>query len=166
MAEPHVGAPEAGLRTLSLLLGMFILFMGISKIGWLTDSSVLASRFQEWHDAGPPATRWYIETIAMPGMPIFARLVPLAELAAGTAMIIGFWTRLAALLAMFMILNFHFASDLLFHYEYLTNAYGLPVLSGLLALVIGGKNLPLVVANGVGKKGSRLSTPGSRKTSD
>jgi hypothetical protein len=31
----------------------------------------------------------------------------------------------------------------LFHYRYLTNGYGLPVLGGLLALALGGSRLPL-----------------------
>jgi uncharacterized membrane protein YphA (DoxX/SURF4 family) len=141
MAERGLG-PATGLRALSILLGIFMLFMGINKVGWLTDTSVLESRFTEWRDAGPPAARWYLETFAIPGTPIFARVVPLAEIAAGLAMIAGFWTRLAAALALFMVLNFHFASDVLLHYAYLTNGYGLPVLSGLLALTIGGKNLP------------------------
>jgi len=42
-----------------------------------------------------------------------------------------------------MVLNFHFASDVLFHYSYLTNGFGLPVLGGLLALAIGGTGMPL-----------------------
>ena len=154
MAERRVGAPEAGLRVLAVLLGTFILFMGITKVGWLTDTSVLESRFQEWYDAGPPVVRWYLETIAVPGMPIFARLIPVAEITAGLAMICGVWIRLAAALTFLMVVNFHFASDVLLHFEYLTNAYGLPVLSGLVALAIGGKDLPLTVPLGrVNKKG-------------
>lgn len=141
MAERGLG-PATGLRALALLLGVFMLFMGISKFSWLTDTTVIASRFTEWRDAGPPAARWYLETLAIPGLPLFARVVPLAELATGLALILGFWTRLAAGLALFMILNFHFASDVLFHYAYLTNGFGLPVVSGLLALAIGAKKLP------------------------
>lgn len=141
MAERGLG-PATGLRALALLLGVFMLFMGLSKFSWLTDTTVIASRFTEWRDAGPPAARWYLETLAIPGLPLFARVVPLAELATGLALILGFWTRLAAGLALFMILNFHFASDVLFHYAYLTNGFGLPVVSGLLALAIGAKKLP------------------------
>jgi uncharacterized membrane protein YphA (DoxX/SURF4 family) len=141
MAERGLG-PATGLRVLAVLLGVFMLFMGIGKFSWLTDTSVLASRFTEWRDAGPPAARWYLETLAIPGMPLFARVVPLAEMATGIALILGFWTRLAAGLALFMVLNFHFASDVLMHYAYLTNGFGLPVLSGLIALTIGGKKLP------------------------
>jgi len=154
MAERRLG-PVAGLRALSVLLGVFILFMGISKIEWLTDASILASRLTDWRDAGPPAARWYLETFAIPGAPLFARIVPLAELAAGSALIAGFWMPLAAGLMLFMVLNFHFASDVLPHYAYLTNAYGLPVLSGLVALMIGGQDLPLTVSNGSKPSGAK-----------
>jgi uncharacterized membrane protein YphA (DoxX/SURF4 family) len=142
MADRGLGSPAAGLRVLSVMLGVFMLFMGIGKVSWFMDTSVLASRVTEWRDAGPAAARWYLETFAIPGMPLFARVVPLAELASGIALILGFWTRLAAGLALFMVLNFHFASDVLLHYAYLTNGFGLPVLSALAALMIGGRNLP------------------------
>jgi uncharacterized membrane protein YphA (DoxX/SURF4 family) len=131
-----------GLRTLSILMGVFLLFMGVTKAGWLMDSEPLASRLREWLETAPPASRWYLETIALPGAPVFARLVLVGELAAGAALVAGFQVRLAAALALLMVLNFHFAADVLFHYSYLTNPYGLPVLGGLLALVIGGARLP------------------------
>jgi hypothetical protein len=47
------------------------------------------------------------------------------------------------MLTLLMVLNFHIASDVIFQYSYLTNAYGLPVLGGLLALALGGTRLPL-----------------------
>jgi uncharacterized membrane protein YphA (DoxX/SURF4 family) len=95
----------------------------------------------------PSTTRWYLDYIAIPGAPIFARVVPLAELSAGLALILGIWVRAAALAAFFMVLNFHFAADLVLHVEYLINAYGLPILGGLLALAIGGGRMPLTLRN-------------------
>lgn len=133
----------ASLRALSVVMGVFLIFMGIDKISWLTDDSVLAGRFREWLETAPAASRWYLEKLAIPGTPVFSRLVPLAEMAAGTALVCGFRVRLVAALALFMVLNFHFASDVLFHYSYLTNGFGLPVLGGLLALAIGGTGMPL-----------------------
>jgi hypothetical protein len=41
-----------------------------------------------------------------------------------------------------MVLNFHVAMGVLLQYSYLWNAYGPPVLGGLLALFIGGSSLP------------------------
>jgi uncharacterized membrane protein YphA (DoxX/SURF4 family) len=135
-----------GLRVLSVVLGTFLIFMGIDKISWLTDDSVLAGRFREWLETAPAPSRWYLENVAIPGTPVFARLVPLAEMTAGAALVCGVKVRLAAALALLMVANFHFASDLLFHYSYLTNPYGLPVMGGLLALAIGGTGLPLTLS--------------------
>ena len=128
---------------LSLCIGVFLLFMGLDKIAWFTDSGPLLSQLQEWRSTAPGASRWYLDTVALPGAPVFARLVVLGELATGVAIIAGFRIRLAAAMALLMILNFHFASDVMFRYAYLTNAYGLPVIGCLLALVLGGVRLPL-----------------------
>jgi uncharacterized membrane protein YphA (DoxX/SURF4 family) len=131
-----------GLRMLALFLGVFLIFEGIGKLAWLGDSGALSQQLQGWLKGAPPGSRWYLETFAIPGVPMFARLVVVGELLAGTALVVGFWTRLAATLAFLMVLNFHFASGRLFQYAFLTNGYGLPVLGGLLALAIGGAQLP------------------------
>ena len=137
-AGSHAGA----LRVLSIVMGVFLIFMGLDKIGWLTDASILTRLLQEWRGMVRPLARWYLETIAIPGAPVFARVVLLAELAAGTALILGFKVRVAAILALLMVINFHVASDVMFKYSYLTNGYGPPVLGGLLALAMGGVRLP------------------------
>lgn len=131
------------LRVLSIALGTFLLFMGLDKIDWFIDEGFLARRLQEWRGIARPAARWYLDNIAIPGAPVFARLVPVAELAAASALILGFWVRWAAALAMLMILNIHFAADIIFRYDYLINPYGLPIFGGLLALALGGNKLPL-----------------------
>jgi uncharacterized membrane protein YphA (DoxX/SURF4 family) len=143
----RIGSPAGALRILSLALGVFLIFMALDKIGWLTDGTILVSRLQEWRGMARPPARWYIDTIALPGAPVFARVVVLAELAAGTALLLGTKVRLAAALAFLMVFNFHFAADLIFRYSYLTNAYGLPILGGLLALAVGGgTRLPFSVS--------------------
>ena len=143
------GAARAllGLRILALMLGVFFLVTGAAKFAWFTDSGILEERLNRWSNGAPASVRWYIETVATPGIPVFARLVPLAELATGAALLAGFWTRLAAALALFMVLNCHFASGL-FHrgWEFLLDAAALPILGGLLALAIGGARLPFSVS--------------------
>jgi uncharacterized membrane protein YphA (DoxX/SURF4 family) len=131
------------LRVLSIALGLFLLFMSLDKIDWFLDGGFLARRLQEWRGTARPLARWYLDTVAIPGAPIFARAVPLAELAAATALILGVRVRWAAALVMLMVINFHFAADIIFRYDYLINAYGLPILGGFAALALGGKNLPL-----------------------
>ena len=70
----------------------------------------------------------------------------LGELAAGTALIAGFRVGLAGTVALAMVLNFQFASGIMFTSGYLTNGYGPPVIGGLAALAIGGgRRLPYSV---------------------
>ena len=118
--------------------------MGSDKLAWLSDSGILAERLQGWlRERSHRACAGISRPLATPGVPLFARLVPLAELSTGVALIVGFWTRLAAALAFVMVLNFHFATGEMFHSgEFLTDGAGSPVLGGLLALAIGGTQLP------------------------
>ena len=133
-----------GLAILRICLGVFFLFEGIGKIGWLGNTSMLAGQFATWASGLPDGSlsAWYLHRIAVPYTSIFARLVPLGELTCGLMLISGFWTPIAAFIAFFMAFNFQFASGALFRYSFLTSGYGLPILGGTLALVLGGARLP------------------------
>ena len=133
------------LRILSLAMGVFLLFMGLDKLDWFLDGGLLTQQLQEWRGNARPLARWYLEAIALPAAPVFARVVPAAELAAGAALILGVGVRPAAALALLMVINFHIAADVMFRYEYLWNAYGPPVLGALAALAVGGRDLPFSV---------------------
>ena len=148
MSNPH----GVALRVLSLAMGLFLLFMGLDKIDWFLDGSILTQQLQQWRGMARPFARWYLDTICLPGAPAFARVVPTAELAAGLALILGVRVRLAAALAALMVINVHVAADVIFRYEYLWNAYGPPVLGGLLALAIGGTRLPFSLARLTGRR--------------
>jgi len=134
-----------GLRVLSVFIGVFLMLMGVSKTTWLTDGEILRSQLVGWRDLAPAVSLWYLDTIAIPGSSVFSRLVFLGELATGAALVLGYRQRLAATVALLMIVNFHFASGVIFTYGYLTNGYGLPVIGGLLALALGGSRLPYCV---------------------
>jgi uncharacterized membrane protein YphA (DoxX/SURF4 family) len=129
-----------GVAILRICIGVFFIFEGLGKIRWFTDPSVLASQFAAWSQSAPSGTiaHWYLQRVAIPGVTIFARLVPLGEMVSGLAMVLGFWTPLFAFVAFFMALNFQIASGALFKYSFLTSGYGLPVLGSTLALVFAG----------------------------
>ncbi len=133
-----------GLTTTRILIGLFFLFMGLGKTKWFLDTSILSGQLSDWLQtaARGSMSRVYLERIAIPGIPIFARLVPLGEICSGLALILGVWTPVFAFIAFFMALNFHLASGLIFQYSFLTNGYGLPVLGSTLGLAIGGVRLP------------------------
>jgi uncharacterized membrane protein YphA (DoxX/SURF4 family) len=123
-----------------IFLGVFLLFEGMGKIAWLRDSEPLSQTLAEWREEAPPASRFYLDAVAIPGATVFSRLVPLGEMGSGLALLLGAFTRLAALAAVLMVLNFHVASGALFAQDFLTNGYGLPVLGPLLALALGGSS--------------------------
>ncbi len=140
------GNPQArGLAVLRILLGVFFLFEASGKTTWLLDTAPLSGTLNTWLQGANPTSRWYLETVCLPGVAAFARLVPLGEAAAGLALVAGAYTRLAAFMALLMVLNFHVASGAIFTYGFFTNAFGLPVMGGLLALAAGGVGLPLSV---------------------
>ncbi len=138
-----VNPSARGLTALRLFLGVFFLFEGIGKIGWLMDPSPLTTQLTGYLQGANPWNRAYLEAVCLPGAAVFARLVLFGELATGVSLLLGAYTRYAAIAAFLMVLNIHFASGALFQYRFLTNGYGLPVLGGLLALALGGAALPL-----------------------
>lgn len=131
-----------GLAIVRIFIGVFFLFQGLGKLAWFTDSGILLKQLNEWVASATPAARWYLQTVSIPGAAVFARLVPLGELAAGVALVLGVWTRPAAALAFLMALSFHVASSRIFELGFVTFGYGLPVLGPLLGLAIGGARLP------------------------
>ena len=138
-----VNPSARGLTALRLFLGVFFLFEGIGKIGWLMDPSPLTTQLTGYLQGANPWNRAYLEAVCLPGAAVFARLVLFGELATGVSLLLGPYTRYAAIAAFLMVLNIHFASGALFQYRFLTNGFGLPVLGGLLALAFGGGALPL-----------------------
>lgn len=153
-----------------MFIGIFLVRMGMQKFGWFFDGAELTSQLEEWrrildgvlqeNDGGGGYLAWlarlgdrwrgltmgsslrYLDAVAIPYAAFFARIVPAAEFAAGAALVAGFNVRLTAGLALLMILNFHFASGLLFTWGYLANGFGPPVVGSLLALTLGGRALP------------------------
>jgi uncharacterized membrane protein YphA (DoxX/SURF4 family) len=126
-----------------IALGIFFIFEGWDKLPWMTNPGLLANALHKWADAGVPISRWYIETLLLPGVQVFARLVFVGEVAAGLALFFGVWVRPAAILTFLMVLNIHFAHSSIFQYGFLSKGDGLPILGGLLALAVAGNNLPL-----------------------
>ncbi len=88
----------AGLAIIRMSIGVFFIFEGLGKWRWLTDSSILANQLAGWQHAVAPGSpsAVYLERVAIPFVGVFARLVPLAELCSGIALVVGFWTPFVA----------------------------------------------------------------------
>jgi uncharacterized membrane protein YphA (DoxX/SURF4 family) len=133
-----------GLAILRICIGVFFIFEAASKARWMADSSILAGQLTSWSGAAPAGSisAWYLHHVAVPGVLVFARLVPIGEFVSGLALVFGFWTPFFALVAFLMALNFQIAAGAIFRYSFLTSGYGLPVLGSTFALAIGGIRLP------------------------
>jgi uncharacterized membrane protein YphA (DoxX/SURF4 family) len=132
------------LALLRILLGVFFLFQGLDNLHWVLDTSPLSQQLAAWQQnaAAGSISALYLQRVAIPFAGVLARLVPLAEIGSGLAMIVGFWTAFFAFVALVIVLNLHVASGAIFTYGFLRNPAGLPVVGGTLALAMGGVRLP------------------------
>jgi len=148
------------LRGLATCTGVFFLAMGMNKLAWITEPALLADRFAVWLPTAVPYARWYLELVAIPGASLFARLVPIAEISTGAALVMGIRVRLVAFAAMFMVLNFHLATGSFSSWSFLRDGTGLPVLGSLLALTLAGDTRRAPVSSRTAATGSGVGTCG------
>jgi uncharacterized membrane protein YphA (DoxX/SURF4 family) len=131
-------AQTFALGLLRVCLGVFIFSFGFEKAPWLMDATPLSAQLASWLIDATPASRWYLERV-IPGAPVFARAVPLGAMVSGIALAFGLWTRIAASLALVVVLSLQLGAGSMFKLTYLMDGGGLPVVGGLLALIIGGE---------------------------
>src|SRR5256885_15117717 len=81
-----------GWVVLRIALGVFFIVQAITKLGWIMDSSILRGQFDLWmqNAAHGSISQAYLQRIAIPGVAIFARLVPIGEFVCGAALLVGF----------------------------------------------------------------------------
>lgn len=84
-----------GLAIIRVPLGVFFVFESLSKIRWLTNTSLLAGQLARWLQTvgSGSSSGWYLQHIAIPGAPLFARFVPLGEFCSGLALIVHIGAR-------------------------------------------------------------------------
>jgi uncharacterized membrane protein YphA (DoxX/SURF4 family) len=131
-------ALDVPLCILRVSLGIFMIAKGLDKLAWFAHPNILAVKLHAFMAKATPANRWYV-ALLIPGTAVFARLVPLGELGSGVALIVGRFTRLASVLALLMILNFHLATGALFRADFPSDGQAFPVLGGLLAIALAGR---------------------------
>ena len=137
--KPAAGRAQTfALVLLRVCLGVFMFFFGFERASWLMDATPLSAQLASWLVDATPASRWYLERL-IPGAPVFARMVPLGAMVSGIALALGFWTRIAAALSLVVVLSLQLGAGSMFRLTYLTDAAGLPVVGGLLAVMVGGE---------------------------
>ena len=133
---------RVALRVVTVGLGIFFLAMSYNKLAWLGDPTQLAARFQRWLPNASPYAHVYLQYVAIPGGVAFARIVPIAEFLTAISLLSGVYTNVAAIAALFMILNFHTATSSFSSIEFLRDGTGPPMFAALIALAIAGHRLP------------------------
>jgi uncharacterized membrane protein YphA (DoxX/SURF4 family) len=133
-----------GFVVIRLCLGVLFIAEGLGKLRWFLDSSALRSQLGVWLETAAPGSigQVYLQRVALPGVAVFARLVPLGELVCGAALLAGFSTTLFAFVAFFMLLNYQIASGAILKWSFLANRAAFPVLGSTLGLALGGIRLP------------------------
>src|SRR5688572_7523078 len=111
-------APTAVLVLLRILLCVVLYLLGLDKAPWLLDATPLAAQLSSWLLDAPPLSRWYLDRI-IPGAPVFARVIPLAAILGGIALVAGFWARIAAAVSLVAVLSLQLAAGSMFRYAYL-----------------------------------------------
>jgi uncharacterized membrane protein YphA (DoxX/SURF4 family) len=136
-ATAAAAPPWSAFRVLGIGVGVFFIAMSMNKIQWLSQPDLLLNRFVKWAPVASAPVRWYLQHIAIPAAPLLARAIPIGEFSVGVAFILGIAVRPAAILALFLVLNFHFGTSAFFAWEFLRDGTGPPLLAALLAMAIG-----------------------------
>ena len=94
---------------LRVYAGVFFANSGIAKLGRDNFADGMTRFLRNNLDSSFSFYRPFLESIVMPNAEIFAALVAWGELAVGIGLILGFATRYAAFVGVFLVANFWFA---------------------------------------------------------
>ncbi len=75
-----------------------------------------------WSAAAQPLVS---RAASFPARPFLRGIVPIGSMVAGLALALGLWTRIAAAVALVMVLSLQFGAGAMFRYAYLMDANGL-----------------------------------------
>jgi len=97
-----------GLALLRIGLGVEFGIWASAKTqeGWLQDGSVLAQVLSGYLPQAQPAYARFLESVVLPNVDFFARLVTVGEWAAAVTLTLGLYTRAGSLVGMWLVVNF------------------------------------------------------------
>jgi uncharacterized membrane protein YphA (DoxX/SURF4 family) len=126
----------APILLLRLAVAIFFLYLGYTKMsnGWLTSSDRLEKSLLSFERSAPPTSRWYIEHVGLPGVGLWARLIPFGEAALGISLLLGLLVRLSTFIGILTVLNFHLTNGTLLSVGFLGNPWAILVIASLLVL--------------------------------
>lgn len=107
---------DRGMALVRIAFGLYFFWTGVGKAtsGWLSSPDTLMNQF--FTPLLPRSEVWYrpfLEGVAIPNALLFGQLVTCAEIAVGIALTLGLLTRPAAVVGMFLNLNYMLMKGLL-----------------------------------------------------
>jgi NADH dehydrogenase len=128
----------APILLLRLAVAIFFLYLGYTKMsnGWLTSTDRLEKSLLSFGHNAPPASRWYIEHVGLPGVGLWAKLIPFGEAALGISLLLGLLVRLSTFIGILTVLNFHLTNGTLLSAGFLGNPWAILVIASLLVLFL------------------------------
>jgi len=127
---------QVALALLRIAAGISLLGPGFAKLGWFAHPT-LEQTLANWAQHAPNGLVLGYLHLVTPHHAALARLVAIGELGLGTLLVLGFFTPVAALLALVMIAQYHFASGAMFQGSYLYGQNGLVYLLIFPVLMVG-----------------------------
>jgi uncharacterized membrane protein YphA (DoxX/SURF4 family) len=124
------------LALLRIATGISLLGPGLDKLGWFAHPA-LEPILANWAQHAPNGLVLRYLHLVQPHHAGLARIVAVGELALGTLLVLGFFTPVAASLALIMVAQFHLASGAMFQGSYLFGQNGLVYLLIFPVLIAG-----------------------------
>jgi uncharacterized membrane protein YphA (DoxX/SURF4 family) len=115
---------QVALGLLRIATGISLLGPGLNKLGWFAHPA-LEPILANWAQHAPNGMVVHYLHLVAPHHAGLARIVAVGELGLGTLLVLGFFTPIAALLALIMVAQYHFASGAMFQSSYLMGQNGL-----------------------------------------
>jgi putative oxidoreductase len=146
------------LGLLRIATGISLLGPGLQKLGWFAHPA-LEPILANWAQHAPNGLVVRYLHLVAPHHAALARVAAVGELSLGTLLVLGFFTPVAAILALVMVAQFHLASGAMFQPSYLTGQNGLTYLLIFPVLIAGRAGVALGLDGILGR--SMRSAPGS-----
>ncbi len=131
-------ASNVQILILRLVLAGLFLHLGFGKLseGWLRTSQPLVQSLTSFEQRASGAHLGYLRSVAIPYAGVWSRMMALGETALGISLLVGLATRLSSAAGIFMVLNFHASTGLLYSLDFFGSPWAALLVAGLLVMVL------------------------------
>ncbi|HET6318658.1 MAG TPA: DoxX family protein [Chloroflexota bacterium] len=123
-----------GLALVRMGLGVLLLISAMDKLGkgWLRNGDAMTQTIQQTLPKTEAFYKPFLEGTVLPNATMYSQLVAIGELVSGVSLVLGLFTRLGAIVCMWLMLNYMAMKGTMFH-QYLVG----PTYSDRIYFVVG-----------------------------